>query len=103
MKKANTTTMDPLIEGYFSYLDKVGRKTPRTIVDVPEGVRPARMRGQSDCRVSGVEPIGELLADVAPRELSKCMEVRGPGAPGFEPRRRHPRFACQQTRPVRHT
>jgi site-specific recombinase XerD len=34
MKKANTTTMDPLIEGYFSYLDKVGRKTPRTIVDV---------------------------------------------------------------------
>ena len=34
MKKANTATMDPLIEGYFSYLDKVGRKTPRTIVDV---------------------------------------------------------------------
>ena len=27
-------TMDPLIEGYLSYLDKVGRKTPRTIVDV---------------------------------------------------------------------
>jgi len=26
--------MDPLIEGYLSYLDKVGRKTPRTIVDV---------------------------------------------------------------------
>jgi hypothetical protein len=25
--------MDPLIEGYLSYLDKVGRKTPRTIVD----------------------------------------------------------------------
>jgi len=34
MKKANTATMDPLIEGYFSYLDKVGRKTLRTIVDV---------------------------------------------------------------------
>jgi integrase/recombinase XerD len=34
MNKANTATMDPLIEGYFSYLDKVGRKTPRTIVDV---------------------------------------------------------------------
>jgi site-specific recombinase XerD len=34
MKKANTATMDPLIEGYFTYLDKVGRKTPRTIVDV---------------------------------------------------------------------
>jgi site-specific recombinase XerD len=26
--------MDPLIDGYLSYLDKVGRKTPRTIVDV---------------------------------------------------------------------
>jgi site-specific recombinase XerD len=26
--------MDPLIEGYFSYLDKVGRKAPRTIIDV---------------------------------------------------------------------
>jgi site-specific recombinase XerD len=34
MKKANSAAMDPLIEGYFSYLDKVGRKTPRTIVDV---------------------------------------------------------------------
>ena len=27
-------TLDPLIEGYLAYLDKVGRKTPRTIVDV---------------------------------------------------------------------
>jgi site-specific recombinase XerD len=26
--------MDPLIEGYLSYLDKVGRRTPRTIIDV---------------------------------------------------------------------
>jgi integrase/recombinase XerD len=26
--------MDSLIEGYLSYLDKVGRKTPRTIIDV---------------------------------------------------------------------
>jgi site-specific recombinase XerD len=34
MNKANTLTMDPLIEGYLRYLDKVGRKTPRTIVDV---------------------------------------------------------------------
>jgi integrase/recombinase XerD len=31
-KKA--TTLDPLIEGYLGYLDKVGRKVPRTIVDV---------------------------------------------------------------------
>jgi site-specific recombinase XerD len=28
------TPMDPLIEGYLGYLDKVGRKTPRTIIDV---------------------------------------------------------------------
>lgn len=34
MKKIETATMDPWIEGYLSYLDKVGRKTPRTIVDV---------------------------------------------------------------------
>jgi len=29
----NQSPMDPLIEGYLSYLDKVGRKTPRTIID----------------------------------------------------------------------
>jgi site-specific recombinase XerD len=28
------TAMDPLVEGYLSYLDKVGRKTRRTIIDV---------------------------------------------------------------------
>jgi integrase/recombinase XerD len=30
----NSSELDPLIEGYLSYLDKVGRKSPRTIVDV---------------------------------------------------------------------
>ena len=34
MRKANPDRMDPLIEGYLSYLDKIGRKTPRTIIDV---------------------------------------------------------------------
>jgi site-specific recombinase XerD len=34
MKASNHSPMDPLIEGYLSYLDKVGRKTPRTIIDV---------------------------------------------------------------------
>jgi integrase/recombinase XerD len=34
MKKTETVTTDPWVEGYLSYLDKVGRKTPRTIVDV---------------------------------------------------------------------
>jgi len=34
MKKTDTVPMDPWIEGYLGYLDKVGRRTPRTIVDV---------------------------------------------------------------------
>ena len=34
MKNTNSVGMDPWIEGYLSYLDKVGRKTPRTIIDV---------------------------------------------------------------------
>jgi integrase/recombinase XerD len=34
MNKPSLDRMDPLIEGYLSYLDKVGRKTPRTIIDV---------------------------------------------------------------------
>jgi integrase/recombinase XerD len=34
MKKTETANMDPWVAGYLSYLDKVGRKTPRTIVDV---------------------------------------------------------------------
>jgi len=34
MTKPNRDRMDPFMEGYFSYLDKVGRKTPRTIIDV---------------------------------------------------------------------
>ena len=28
------TTLDPLIEGYLSYLREVGRKSPRTVIDV---------------------------------------------------------------------
>lgn len=41
--------MDPLIEGYLSYLDKVGRKTPRTIVDVRCTLRRA-IRGLDQLR-----------------------------------------------------
>jgi site-specific recombinase XerD len=33
MTKPNLDRMDPLIEGYLRYLDKVGRKTARTIID----------------------------------------------------------------------
>ena len=34
MKNINTAGMDPWIEGYLSHLAEVGRKTPRTIIDV---------------------------------------------------------------------
>ncbi len=34
MSKAKESQMDPVIEGYLSYLLKVGRKQPRTVVDV---------------------------------------------------------------------
>lgn len=34
MNKTESANMDPWIAGYLSYLDKVGRKTPRTIIDV---------------------------------------------------------------------
>ncbi|HVH89097.1 MAG TPA: tyrosine-type recombinase/integrase [Terriglobales bacterium] len=34
MTASNQSALDPLIEGYLNYLDKVGRKTPRTIIDV---------------------------------------------------------------------
>lgn len=33
--------MDPLIEGYLAYLDKVGRKSPKTIVDIRCTIRRA--------------------------------------------------------------
>jgi integrase/recombinase XerD len=44
MKNTNSVVMDPLIEGYLSYLDKVGRKTPRTIIDVRCTLRRATTR-----------------------------------------------------------
>ena len=33
MSSPDLQTLHPLIEGYLSYLDKVGRKSARTIVD----------------------------------------------------------------------
>ncbi|HZF18063.1 MAG TPA: tyrosine-type recombinase/integrase [Steroidobacteraceae bacterium] len=48
-----TTPMDPLIEGYFTYLDKVGRKTRRTIVDVRCTLR--RVIGGLEPRRPGVD------------------------------------------------
>ncbi len=37
MTKPKAEPMDPLIEGYLSYLAKVGRKTPRTFLRVVFG------------------------------------------------------------------
>jgi site-specific recombinase XerD len=41
MTNTNATAMDPWITGYLKYLDKVGRKTPRTIIDVRSTLRRA--------------------------------------------------------------
>jgi len=43
MSASDSGPMDPLIEGYLSYLDKVGRKNARTIVDVRCTLRRALM------------------------------------------------------------
>lgn len=41
MTNTNASAMDPWIAGYLKYLDKVGRKTPRTIIDVRSTLRRA--------------------------------------------------------------
>lgn len=41
MTNTNASAMDPWITGYLKYLDKVGRKTPRTIIDVRSTLRRA--------------------------------------------------------------
>ena len=46
---SSSAKMDPLIEGYLSYLDKVGRKTPRTIVDVRCTLRRAVVQLERVC------------------------------------------------------
>lgn len=45
--------LDPLIEGYLSYLDQVGRKTPRTIIDVRSTLR--RVSAGTASRRPGVD------------------------------------------------
>jgi len=55
MKKPNLERMDPLIEGYLSYLDKVGRKTPRTIIDVRCTLRRAIAALRSDAALWHLE------------------------------------------------
>lgn len=48
MTASNRSPMDPLIEGYLGYLDKVGRKTPRTIIDIRCTLRRALSRLRTD-------------------------------------------------------
>jgi integrase/recombinase XerD len=80
--------MDPLIEGYLSYLDKVGRKTPRTVIDVRCTLR--RVIAGLDRRRPGVdlwrlslEDYLHWLEDERQQErtaagLAKCLShVRG--------------------------
>lgn len=49
----SSPAMDPLIEGYLSYLDKVGRKTPRTVTDVRCTLR--RVIAGTERRCPGVD------------------------------------------------
>ena len=80
--------LDPLIEGYLSYLDQVGRKTPRTIVDVRCTLR--RVSAGTARRRPGVELWHLELEDYlhwlederqlgrTPAGLAKCLShVRG--------------------------
>lgn len=56
-------TLDPLIEGYLSYLNKVGRKTPRTIVDVRCTLRRA---------IAGLEQLRRFLATARLMTVASC-------------------------------
>ena len=54
MKETKQDRMDPVIEGYLSYLLKVGRKKPRTVIDVRSTLH--RAMG----RLSGGVPLWHL-------------------------------------------
>jgi site-specific recombinase XerD len=64
MTKPKAEPMDPLIEGYLSYLGKVGRKAPRTIIDVRCTLRRA---------LAGVRP-GSPLWHVALEDYLHWLE-----------------------------
>ena len=70
----SAVVMDPLIEGYLSYLDKVGRKTPRTIIDVRCTLRRA---------IEGLEQIRPEGATVALtlEDYLHWLEQRAPARP----------------------
>lgn len=68
MSPPNDAELDPLIEGYLVYLDKVGRKTPRTIVDVRCTLRRA---------AAGIEAIrpGQDLWRARLEDFLRWMEI----------------------------
>ena len=76
MTSSNQLSMDPPIEGSLSYLDKIGRKTPRTIIDVRCTLRSVlrrlrtgvplwrfwcRLHLDTLCRTSSALTIGQLI------------------------------------------
>ena len=69
------SSMDPPIEGYLSYLDKVGRKTPRTIIDVRCTLRRA-LSGLAGARYSLVALAAEdYLHWLEAERESGCTET----------------------------
>ena len=74
MTKLNTVTMDPLIEGYLSYLDKVGRKTPRTIIDVRCTLRRAMSRAAYRTLRCGICRSKIICTGSKPSDEKGCTE-----------------------------
>ena len=66
--------MDPLIEGYLNYLDKVGRKTPRTIIDVRYKLRRALSRLRTDVSLWRL-PLEDFLHWLETEREAGCTET----------------------------
>lgn len=72
--KASKPPMDPLIEGYLSYLEKVGRKTPRTIIDVRCTLRRAVNGVHSDTPLWHLK-LEDYLHWLEAERLAGCTET----------------------------
>lgn len=74
MTPSNQLPMDPLIEGYLGYLDKVGRKTSRTIIDVRCTLRRALSRLRTDAPLWRL-PLEEYLHWLEAEREAGCTET----------------------------
>lgn len=74
MTSSKQLPMDPLIECYLSYLDKVGRKTPRTIIDVRCTLRRALSRLRTDFPLWRL-PLEDYLHWLETERESGCTET----------------------------